>query len=148
MKNFDVIKATFISAIGAIGSFIAQQLGGWTTDMRALIILMCIDVSMGFLIAAIWNRSSKSETGKLKSLSMWKGICRKGVTLLIVLVSHQLDTVLGMNYIRTAVIIAFIVDELISIIENANTMGVKMPTVITKAIELLKDREESTNGES
>jgi phage-related holin len=39
------------------------------------------------------------------------------------------------------VIIAFIINELISIVENAGIMGVPIPTVITKAIEVLKKKE-------
>lgn len=136
----DKFKTLFIGIIGAIGSFIAQLLGGWTADMQTLLILMGTDIIMGFLLAAIWKKSGKSETGAVNSISMWKGLCRKGGSLLIVLVAHQLDIVIGVEYIRTAVIIAFIADETISIIENAGLMGVPIPTVITNAIEVLKNK--------
>lgn len=142
MKNIDYAKVSIISVLGAIGSFLANILGGWTTDMQTLGILMTVDIVMGFMIAAIWKKSGKSLSGALSSLSMWKGLCRKGVALLIILVANQLDVVIGVDYIRTAVIIAFIVNELISIVENAGTMGVPIPGVITKAIEVLKSKEE------
>ena len=50
---------------------------------------------------------------------------------------------LGVTYIRDAVVIAFIVNEAISILENAGLMGVPIPAAITKAIELLKDKSET-----
>jgi len=145
MEKVSTLKLWFIAVFGAIGSFIAQLFGGWTSDMKTLVIFMGIDLIMGFLIAAIWKKSGKSITGALSSISMWKGLCRKGVSLLIVLVAHQLDGTLGTEYIRTAVIIAFIVNELISIIENAGVMGVPIPLVITKAIEVLKQKEGNTD---
>jgi toxin secretion/phage lysis holin len=141
MEKINTLKLWLITIFGAIGAFIAQLLGGWTSDMQTLGILMVVDIVMGFAIAAFWKKSGKSITGALNSISMWKGLCRKGVSLLIVLVAHQLDNVMGTEYIRTAVIIAFIVNELISIVENAGIMGVPIPSVITKAIEVLKKKE-------
>jgi toxin secretion/phage lysis holin len=146
MEKVNIIKLWFITVFGAIGAFIAQLLGGWTNDMQTLGVLMVVDIVMGFAIAAFWKKSGKSITGALNSISMWKGLCRKGVSLLIVLVAHQLDTTMGTEYIRSAVIIAFIVNELISIVENAGIMGVPIPSVITKAIEVLKKKEGDTNG--
>lgn len=138
------LKLLFISILGAIGGFIAEQLGGWTSDMTTLVSLMGVDILMGFLIAAIWKKSNKSITGSLNSISMWKGLCRKGGSLLIVWVACRLDISLGTNYIRSAVIIAFIVNELISIVENAGVMGIPIPKVIIKAIEVLKQKESDT----
>lgn len=141
MEKVSTLKIWFVSVFGAIGAFIVQLLGGWTSDMKTLVTFMAIDLVMGFMIAAIWKRSGKSITGALHSISMWKGLCRKGVSLLIVLVAHQLDSTMGTEYIRSAVIIAFIVNELISIVENAGIMGVPIPSVITKSIEVLKKKE-------
>jgi toxin secretion/phage lysis holin len=141
MEKINLLKVWFIAVFGAIGGFIVQLFGGWTSDMQTLGVLMIVDIVMGFMIAAFWKKSSKSITGALNSISMWKGLCRKGVSLLIVLVAHQLDNVMGTQYIRTAVIIAFIVNELISIVENAGIIGVPIPVVITKAIEVLKKKE-------
>ena len=79
-----------------------------------------------------------------------KGLCRKGVSLLVVLVACRLDMIMGSNFIRDATVIAFIANETISIIENAGLMGVPIPSVITKAIEVLKkksEREDKKDGE-
>lgn len=136
------IKLAVLSAFGVIGGTIASLLGGWSEDLATLLIVMGIDIVMGFLISAVWKKSTKSITGTLSSLSMWKGLCRKGVTLLIVLVAHRLDLSLGTNYIRTAVIIAFIVNELVSIVENAGIMGIPIPKVIIRGIDVLKQKED------
>lgn len=42
-----------------------------------------------------------------------------------------------------AVIIAFIANETISLVENAGLMGLPLPAVITKAIDILQKKTES-----
>ena len=59
------------------------------------------------------------------------------------MVAYRLDLVIGTNYIRNAVIIAFIVNELISLVENAGLMGVPIPKVITKSVDILQKKAES-----
>ena len=147
MEKVSTAKVTVLTVIGAIGSFIANLFGGWTNDLATLVIMMGIDFLMGLLIAAVWKKSEKSKTGALSSWSAWKGLCRKGVSLLFVLIAYRLDLALGVNYIRTAVIIGFIINELISITENAGIMGIPIPGVITKAIDMLKQKSEGdSNG--
>jgi len=140
-------KAYLMGFFGAMGSYIANLFGGWTSDLGTLIIFIGIDFSKGFLIAAIWKKSGKSENGSLSSWSAWKGLCRKCISLLFVLIAYRLDMALGVNYIRTAVIIAFIVNELISIVENAGIMGVPIPGAITRAIDILKRKSEDNANE-
>lgn len=141
-------KALLLGLISAIGSYIANMLGGWTSDLATLLILMGIDFLMGLFIAAVWKRSGKSENGALSSWSAWKGLCRKCTSLLFVLIAYRLDLIMGLDYIRTAVIIGFIVNELISIVENAGVMGVPIPGVIIGAIDILKKRSEDRYNEN
>ena len=84
----------------------------------------------------------------LESRAGWKGLCRKGVTLLVVLVACRLDLVMGSSFIRDAVVIAFIANETISIIENVGLMGVPIPEVIVRAIEVLKQKTEDEVGKN
>lgn len=138
------LKAAVLTGAGVAGSFIVNNLlGGWTEDLLTLLIMMAIDFILGLLIAAVWKKSGKSETGALNSLSAWKGLCRKGGTLLVVMVAYRLDITLGTEYIKTGVIIAFIANEAISIIENLGVMGVPMPAILKNAIEALQDKTET-----
>mgnify|MGYP003291943303 CR=1 FL=1 len=133
-------KPPVLAAVGAIGSFFVKLLGGWGEDLQTLLIFMGIDYLLGLAIAAIWKKSGKSENGALSSWSAWKGLIRKGASLAVVLIGYRLDIMLGLDYIRTAVIIAFCTDELISIVENLGIMGVPLPAVVTKAIDVLKNK--------
>lgn len=137
--------ATF-SIIGIIGGVISTAFGGWSAALTTLVIFMAIDYVTGLMVAGVFKKSKKTNNGALESRAGFKGLCRKGVTLLIVLVSCRLDLVLGSNFVRDAVVIAFIANETISIIENAGLMGIPIPSVIVRAIEVLKTKSEE-NGE-
>lgn len=131
------MKTGFLTGIGVLGSAVASLFGGWDAAIATLLIFMGIDYVTGLMVAGIFHRSAKSETGALESGAGWKGLCRKGVTLLIVIIAHRLDLLLGTTMIRDAVVIAFVANETISIIENAGLMGVPIPAAIVKAIDVL-----------
>lgn len=135
-------KTLTCTVIGAVGGAIASIFGGWDAAMTTLIIFMCIDYLSGLIVAGVFHASRKTDSGALESRAGWKGLCRKGMILLIVLIAYRLDLAIGVNYIRDAVIIGFIANELISIVENAGLMGIPMPSVITKAIDVLTKKAE------
>lgn len=142
------MKEGICFGVGVVGSAIASLFGGWDAALVTLLIFMGIDYLTGLIVAGVFHQSPKSEGGALESRAGWKGLCRKGVTLLIVLVGCRLDVVMGSNFIRDAVVIAFIANETLSIIENAGLMGVPIPSVIVKAIEVLKKKAESEDKEN
>jgi toxin secretion/phage lysis holin len=135
------MKYAISTAIGVTGSFIASLFGGWTAAMTTLVIFMAIDYFSGIIVASVFHQSPKTETGTLESRAGFKGLCRKGMILLFVLIGYRLDLALDVNYIKDAVCIAFMVNELISIVENAGLMGLPIPSVITKAIDVLNDKK-------
>lgn len=148
MKNIAALKTGILTGIGVVGGFIASLFGGWDAALSTLIIFMGIDYVTGLIVAGVFNNSTKSANGALESRAGWKGLCRKGVTLLIVLIACRLDMVIGSSFMRDAVVIAFIANELISIVENAGLMGIPVPAVIKKAIDILKSKSESEETEN
>ena len=140
------MKESICTGIGVVGGLIASLFGGWDAALTTLMIFMGIDYLTGLIVAGVFHNSEKTEDGTLESRAGWKGLCRKGVTLLIVLVACRLDLVMGSNFIRDAVVIAFIANETLSIIENAGLMGVPIPAMIVKAVEALKKKAESEGG--
>lgn len=140
------MKDALCTGIGVVGGLVASLFGGWDAALITLMIFMGIDYLTGLIVAGVFHNSEKTENGTLESRAGWKGLCRKGVTLLIVLVACRLDLVMGSNFIRDAVVIAFIANETLSIIENAGLMGVPIPAMIVKAVEVLKKKAESEGG--
>lgn len=135
-----MIKNSVLMAVAAAGSFAANALGGWDAAMQVLVALMVADYLTGVLVAAIWRRSNKSETGALDSKAGFKGICKKCVILLLVWLGALLDGAIGAEYVRMAVVLFFVGNEGLSLLENVGLMGVPYPAFLQRALESLRDR--------
>ena len=139
-----MMKNGLCTIVGTVGGFIASLFGGWDTALATLLIFMAVDYATGLIVAGVFHKSQKTESGALESRAGWKGLCRKGTSLLVVLVAYRLDLVIGSNFVKDATIIAFIANETISIIENAGLMGAPIPAVIVKAIDVLKQKADDS----
>ncbi len=137
MEKFLTGKDVLSTVGGLFGGVIAMAFGGWSEGLTTLLILMIVDYLSGLVVAGLFQASPKTETGGLGSRAGWKGLARKVATLLIVMVAYRIDVALGINYLMNAAVIGFILNELISLVENAGLMGIPMPKAITKAIDVL-----------
>lgn len=142
------MKNLFYTIIGVLGSLLTSLFGGWDDAIVTLLIFMAVDYITGLIVAGVFHASNKSPNGSLESRAGWKGLCRKGVTLLVVLVAIRLDMAIGTHYIRDAVVIAFVANEALSIIENAGLMGIPIPEVIIRMIDVLKKHSEDGGCEN
>lgn len=135
-------KYGVLTMFGAIGGFIVNLFGGFDVAFRVLAIFMVVDIVMGLVVAARFKKSPKTIDGVLSSKAFCNGLFRKGGMIFFVLVSTQLDLVIGSNYIRSACIMFFISNELLSIIENAGTMGIEFPDVVKNSVSVLRGKGE------
>lgn len=60
-----------------IGAAIAKLFGGWSSGMTTLVIFMAVDYITGIILAAVFGKSKKSDTGALTSAACWKGLVKK-----------------------------------------------------------------------
>ena len=132
------IRIFILSGVACVGAAIASLFGGWNGAMTTLVILMLIDYVTGIIVAGVFHASPKSSGGALSSAVGFKGICRKFVILLIVVVACRVDLLLDTNIIRDATCIGFCANELVSITENAGLMGIPLPRKLVEAIEVLR----------
>ena len=142
MIHLTETKAAIMTGAGVIGGMISQAFGGLDAALITLLIFMAVDYVSGLIVAGVFQASDKTESGSLSSIACWQGLLKKGMTLVIVLVAARLDIVLGTAFVRDAVVIAYIVNETISIIENAGLMGLPVPDAIMSAIEQLQGKNE------
>lgn len=138
------MKHILYTLIGIIVNIITTLFGIWNVSISTLILFMAIDFFSGLAVAGIFHNSQKTGTGTLESKAGWKGLCRKCMTMLFVLIAHRLDLSLGTSYIRDTVIIGFMANELISIIENAGLMGLPLPAALVKAIDILNKKSQTS----
>jgi toxin secretion/phage lysis holin len=116
-----------------IGAMITFSFGMWTEALTFLLVLMAIDYFTG-VIAAIRDKSGLSS-----NVGFW-GLFRKGLILLIMLIAHRLDILLGVDVVMGAAIYFYIANELLSIIENYGRIGLPLPNRLKKVIRVLRDR--------
>ena len=138
-------KAVFCILAGAIGGIFTQIFGGWSIALTILVICMAIDYGSGLVVAGVFHVSPKSMGGGLDSNVGWKGLVRKVATLVIILIAHFVDMLLGTEYIRDAVVIAFTINEIVSILENCALMGVPIPKILLRGIDIL--HQQASDGE-
>ncbi|KJE27370.1 toxin secretion/phage lysis holin family protein [Geobacillus kaustophilus] len=120
-------------AVSLFGSFLSLFVGSVDSFVLILLALVIVDYLTGIAASAV--------EGKLSSQVGFRGIIRKLLIFVLVAASHLVDLAIGwnMHVIRDAIIFFYIANEFISIVENAGRAGVPIPSVLRKAIELLKD---------
>ena len=127
--------------IAGIAGVFTSLLGGYDIYLKSLLIFMLLDYVLGLTVASL-GRSKNSEQGGLSSSVAWFGLIKKLTYLTLIIIAIELDILLGLTIVRQATIIFFIINELISITENIGLLGVKLPPVILKAIDLLQNESE------
>lgn len=131
------------AAAGAVISFFT----GLPVIMWVLIGVMSLDFVTGLITGAM-GVSSKTEGGRLSSRAAFEGLMRKVMVLLVVLLAVLLDlavqTGAGVSFsaVTGATCLWFIASEGVSILENAAHMGLPVPEVLTRALEVMRGSEE------
>ena len=128
--------------VGITAGVLSWLVGGFDTPILALLICMGADYATGLIVAGVFHASPKTSGGGLDSRVGWKGLARKFVTILIVVVANLADLMLELGYIRDAVIAGFCANECISILENAGLMGIRIPKALGAALEKLSQEAE------
>ena len=134
------MKETICSLFGLLGSALCCAFGGWDAALIALTVCMSVDYISGSIVALVFHNSRKTESGSYNSGYGLKGLCKKCLMLLFVVVAVQADNLMGSDYLRDAVCIGFCTNEVLSITENLGLAGIPMPQAVVKALEQLQTK--------
>ena len=125
--------------IGMIGSCLTYLVGGWNTMIQTLLLFMVLDYITGIIAAGVFHKSSKTASGALSSKAGFKGLAKKMVILIVICLAYHIDIILNLNNtLYSIVVIAYIANESISILENAIAMNIPIPKKLEEAIESMK----------
>lgn len=139
-------KAAILAAIAAAGTFLAEALGGWDADIITLLVFMGVDFLLGIIVAGVFKQSKKTKSGRLNSAASFKGLFKKGAVLLVVLIANRLDVMGGDGHtVRSLVVLFFLGNEGLSILENLGLMGVPFPPALKNALEALQKKGGGTD---
>lgn len=142
--NISDIWDKVLKMTALVGGAVAGAMGGWDTLLIVLCYMMAIDYITGWLCGAM-GKSPKTEGGKLDSKTGWNGLLKKAVILLVVFMAAQLDRVMpeGTQIFRDAMAMFYIANEGLSIVENLVIIGVPFPSFIQKALEQIKQKNDT-----
>ena len=137
-----------IKIAAAFAGAVAGLFGGWSAALTILAVMMLMDYASG-VIVALAGKSPKTEHGGLSSKVGVIGLARKGFIMLIVLVATMLDKAIGTTAMifQTAATFYYIANEGLSILENADLMGVPFPAVIRERLEDMRDNRNKPPGD-
>ena len=142
-------KATEILA--AIGGAIASFFCGLPPIIWVLLAVMTIDYVTG-IICGLLGKSQKTETGYLASKAAFIGLLKKALILLVVLLAALLDKAIAMSAgisfeaVAGATCMWFIASEGFSILENVASMGIPVPKILLKVLEVMRDKGDYTEA--
>lgn len=128
-KLFDYLRILVV----AIGTGFTWLFGAWDTPLVVLIVFMTLDYITGFTRGYI-NKELSSDVGL-------KGIARKGVIFVVLIVAVMLDRLMntGNWLFRSLVCYFYIANEGLSLLENSAALGVPIPTKLKDALAQLKE---------
>lgn len=134
MSNIQIIIDSIAGAVGAVLGFMYGEVTGlfW-----ALIAFMATDYITGVVVAAI-NKQLSSEVG-------FRGLAKKLMILVFVSLGHIADMYVlgGTPVAMSAVMLFYIANEGLSIIENAGNLGLPVPKKLKDImVQLKKESEE------
>ena len=148
MGELTIAKTTLITALV---SFIAFLLRSIDALVLVLVFMIVLDTITGYITAGFFKKSKKTITGGLSSCISKEGTKKKAMTVVVV------GSIIGLDYglnsigitefktLKDAIIIFYIADECLSIIENAGLCGLPIPKKLKDVLEVLK-REDSDDG--
>lgn len=127
-------KNSFNIIIAGLGSALTYIFGGWDTSLKVLILFMVADYATGLIHAWMGN--------KLNSKVGYKGIAKKSLILIVLIVAVLLDRLINKNIwvFRTLVCYFYVANEGISILENCGKCGVPLPQKLLDTLEQLKNK--------
>ena len=126
---------TFSVIVGVVGGFIASLLGGWDVMLYTILLFAALDYFTGIL-KAVYKKELSSEIG-------FKGIVKKIMVFVVVAVAYNVQRMTGDTIpLREIVIVFFICNEALSILENAAEF-INIPQQLKDVLLQLRDKNEA-----
>lgn len=140
MKWIDAWDRAVKAACAVGGALIGWLSGMWSEMCTLLAACMLIDYITGLIVAAC-GKSPKTAAGGVSSAVGFRGLAKKAVILLVVLLAWLLDQATGNAVFQSAAVCYYIANEGISILENAVLLGVPVPEALRNALEVMREHK-------
>ena len=128
MLGFELRIHHIVAIIGGVGGFL---FGKWDLPLQILLTSMMLDYISGML-KAFYLEEVSSKAG-------YRGLIKKVGILFTIVVANLTDIILGLTIFRSAICMFFVMNELISVLENIALLGVPIPEFLTSKLIQTKD---------
>lgn len=141
------MKERILQALAAAAGAVVSFFYGIPPVMWVLVAVMSLDYVTG-LLCGVMGVSEKTAHGHLSSTEAFKGLMKKVLIIIVVLLAALLDHAVAMSAgvefaaVTGATCLWFIASEGISILENAVKLGVPVPAVLTRMLELIRSKSD------
>lgn len=125
--------------LSVIVSFLSYCFGVVSPQIEMLLWCITLDIFVGVLASFINPRLM------FNSRKMFKGITKKIVLLSLVAFAHHLDIMMNTEVIGLTCCYFFIINEGMSVLENACKCGLDVPPIIRNSLEQLKGTVNNDN---
>ena len=136
--------------LSAAGGAVLAFITGLPVIMWILIGVMSLDYITG-IMDGLMGKSPKTETGGLSSKAAFEGLMKKVLILMVVGLAALVDMAISsaasieMVAVTGATCLWFVASEGLSILENATAMGVPIPKMLLKALEIVRKKGDDEN---
>ena len=131
------IFSTISMLLGVIGGIICNWLGGFDLLLKTIIALVILDYATG-IFKGIYEKKLSSEIG-------FKGILKKIMIFIVIATAWTIQKLLGEAVaLREIVIMFFVVNEALSLLENAAVL-IPIPDKLKETLLQLRDKEDTDN---
>ena len=139
MKKMEKLFNGISIAFGIVGGFFSYWLGGWDILLKTIVFLAVVDYITGF-IKAVYLKQLSSEIG-------FKGLLKKIVMFIVIAVAFVIQQLIGGTVpIREVVIMFYIANESLSLLENA-AIFIPIPDKLRDVLLQLRDKNKDSEGE-
>lgn len=133
-----MMKVILMVMVDIAETLLHATFGEWNSAMTTLLIFMTMDYLACMVIKKLYKCDTKAKN--LKCKTGWKGISKKCMLIVFIMAAHRIDLLMTTQYIRNIVVVAFITNELLSLIESAKMMGIRVPQIFMTTIEILREK--------
>ena len=131
------IERILLSIGASIGGLLSVGLGRFDSAIQILSAFILADIITG--IYAAW------KDAKWESTIMYKGLFKKAFIYVIVVIANGVDNGLHLDFMREACIMAYIVNEAGSVLENIDRMGYgnMIPPFLKKGLAQIREQKKA-----
>ena len=137
------MKNTILMINALLGGYLGYVYKWLDKPKKFLLLFIILDFISGVIVALYFKNSNKTCSGSYSSNAGFKGLCKKCMIILLVVVAMCFDNMLNTNYVANTVCFGFITNECFSILENGKAMNIRYPKILDNCLDIVNKKSKN-----